>query len=386
MLTDYFNGATETVIILPKKNGKSTLLAALAVFHLVTTPDAECVIAAASREQADRVLRPARGFVRRSAQLAERMRVKQREIVSRADDGYIRILAADKDTADGVTPTLAIVDELHRQKSAELYGVFRDGLGPRDGRMVTISTAGDREISPLGEMRRAAKGLPGFRRVEAHSYVSSPDASFVLHEWALTRKDKVDDMKVVKSANPAPWQTEEALRKRHDSVSTTKAQWARFACGLWVSEEGSAVVPEEWDDLAEKRLKPKEGKRYGFLDLGWKIDTTGVGVISFESNKRRAILGPRALQPPVDEGDVVDAILDLQQDLEPDAWVYDPNAGACRCPRLPSCSCSSRSSPHSSARSASTSATSTTSSAARSAPRSGRRRSARASARSTRTG
>ena len=71
------------------------------------------------------------------------MTVKQREIVSVRDDGRVRVLASDVDTADGVIPTLALVDELHRHKSADLYGVFRDGLGPRGGRMITISTAGD---------------------------------------------------------------------------------------------------------------------------------------------------------------------------------------------------------------------------------------------------
>ena len=46
MLSDYFNGATETIILTPKKQGKSTLTASVALFHLVTTPDAECVVVA----------------------------------------------------------------------------------------------------------------------------------------------------------------------------------------------------------------------------------------------------------------------------------------------------------------------------------------------------
>ena len=49
-LGDYFAGIRETLILLPKKNGKTSLLAALALYHLLTTRDAECVIAAASRE------------------------------------------------------------------------------------------------------------------------------------------------------------------------------------------------------------------------------------------------------------------------------------------------------------------------------------------------
>ena len=62
-----------------------------------------------------------------------------RRVDSRWDRGRIRVLAADENTADGVIPTLALVDELHRHKTDGLYGVFRDGLGPRDGQIVTIS-------------------------------------------------------------------------------------------------------------------------------------------------------------------------------------------------------------------------------------------------------
>ena len=156
MLADYFGGTTETLILISKKNGKSTLMAALALYHLVVTQDAECLIAAASRDQAAIILRQARGFIGRSESLKRLMKMNKREINSLVDEGRIRVLASDEDTADGVIPTLAIVDELHRHKSDALYGVFNDGLGPRDGKMITISTAGDDETSPLGLMRRKA--------------------------------------------------------------------------------------------------------------------------------------------------------------------------------------------------------------------------------------
>src|SRR6266508_5200507 len=117
ILRDYFAGVRETVIIIPKKNGKSTLMAALALFHLLVTPNAECIIVAASREQAEIILRQARMFHRRSEALQRLMVIRQRSILSLADEGRIRVLASDEDTADGVIPTLVIVDELHRHKS-----------------------------------------------------------------------------------------------------------------------------------------------------------------------------------------------------------------------------------------------------------------------------
>jgi hypothetical protein len=40
MLADYFAGATETIVLTPRKQGKSIITASLTLFHLVTTPDA----------------------------------------------------------------------------------------------------------------------------------------------------------------------------------------------------------------------------------------------------------------------------------------------------------------------------------------------------------
>jgi hypothetical protein len=74
-------------VILPKKNGKSTLVAALALYHLLTTEDAEGYIAASSRDQAGIILKQARKFIRSSPALQRHFQMKQREIVSLADEG-----------------------------------------------------------------------------------------------------------------------------------------------------------------------------------------------------------------------------------------------------------------------------------------------------------
>ncbi len=69
ILGDFFAGARETIVIVGKKNGKSSLLGAVAIFHLLTTPEAEVVIVAASRDQAGIMLRQVQGYVRRSERL-----------------------------------------------------------------------------------------------------------------------------------------------------------------------------------------------------------------------------------------------------------------------------------------------------------------------------
>ncbi len=260
-LTDYFEGTTETLILVSKKNGKSSLLGALALFHLLVTPDAECVIGASSRDQGRILFRQAAGLVTRSklgyakedpSTHSAPLVVKQgyNEIQSRRDAGRIRVMAADANTGDGVIPTLALVDELHRHRSGDLYGVFRDGLGPRDGQIVTISTAGADIESPLGLIRQRAYELEMRREGRAYRYARSPNGQFVMHEWALDPDADTDDMEVVKEANPASWQTIEALQRRFVSPSTMNWQWLRFACGIWTRGEDQWIPRYRWDECS----------------------------------------------------------------------------------------------------------------------------------------
>lgn len=301
ILRDFFAGFRETLVLIPKKNGKTTLIAALILFHMLTTGDCYCVVAAASIKQAGTLYRQATGFIRRSG-LGTYFTIRQgtREIRSSHDEGLIQVLAADADTADGVIPTLAIVDELHRHKSADLYHVFRDGLGPRSGQIVTISTAGDDELSPLGRMRAAA--VKKYTEIVKGKYKCYRDDSgaFVLHEWSLDIKDDRSDMKIVKQANPAPWHTEESLQERHDSPSTTAWQFARFACNVWYPlSDDPAIRPEEWDALYKPDAKITSGKVALGVDFGWKnkSDTTAIVPYQWHSENRQVIGEPVILEP-----------------------------------------------------------------------------------------
>ena len=56
ILADYFGGARELVAILSKKNGKTSLFAALALWHVITVPFSDVAILAASRDQAGKLL------------------------------------------------------------------------------------------------------------------------------------------------------------------------------------------------------------------------------------------------------------------------------------------------------------------------------------------
>ena len=79
ILADYFAGVREIVVLLPKKNGKSSLVGALALWHLLSTPFAEALIVAAARDQAGIVMRQVTSSSARSPQLRSRLKIVQRE-------------------------------------------------------------------------------------------------------------------------------------------------------------------------------------------------------------------------------------------------------------------------------------------------------------------
>lgn len=261
LLALYFAGVVELLIVMPKKNGKTTLMGALGLYHLLLVPAAECVIGAASEKQAAILLRQARTMVIRSdlhrRPILGRDRHERVEYEGvfdvreglheiRFELGRIRVLPADVTTIQGVIPTLALVDEYHCHPNSGLYSVFRDGLEPRGAQMITITNPGVSFDSPLGRLREGMLGFPCESEGRRRAYTSL-DGTVVLVEWGLEPEDDPDDFALVTKANPAPWQTKAALKRRRLSPSTSDAEWLRYACGLWSAGEDAAVDAPTWD-------------------------------------------------------------------------------------------------------------------------------------------
>jgi phage terminase large subunit-like protein len=128
-VADVFAGTKECWLVVPEGNGKTTLLAGLALYHVEHRPFASVPVAAASREQAEILYRQAEGFVLRSEMLhkpvhsaVQAAKGKRKTEVPRflCLEGYrrinhhaggrIQVFAADDRTGDGVIPTLGIID------------------------------------------------------------------------------------------------------------------------------------------------------------------------------------------------------------------------------------------------------------------------------------
>ncbi len=146
------------LIEVPKKNGKSFLVGGLPIYHLLvedTEIRPEAYGAAAAKQQASIVFQSAAALVKANPDLRNRLRLLEstKRIVKRDGNGTYIVLSADGDVNDGIEPSLAIIDELHRWKTTKaqaLYSVITKGTISRKEPLVTqITTAGAENESPL---------------------------------------------------------------------------------------------------------------------------------------------------------------------------------------------------------------------------------------------
>jgi hypothetical protein len=295
---DVFRGFPECWLIVPEGNGKTTLIAGLALYHLKFKPDAAIAVAASSKDQARWLYRQARGFVHRGGAWGLRAYDGYKKVTHSAANGELEIFAADDRTGDGIIPTMCVLDELHRHRNLALYETWRGKLDKRPGaQLLTISTAGE-PGGPFEETRERIRQTGASRRDGAFLRAEHP--KLVLHEWAVAEDAKVEDMAVVKAANPFSGVTVESLAAAFASPTMTVGHWRRFKCNLATRSEFSAIQEAEWFAAAADEEIPQGVAVDVGLDVAWKWDTTAAVPLWVRDPEFRLFGPAKVLVPPRD--------------------------------------------------------------------------------------
>src|SRR6266516_4425312 len=183
-------------IEVPRKNGKSTLVAGLALYLLYADREAgaEVFSVAADREQAGIVFEQAKAMAELEPDLVAVSEIYRRSIVVSATSSTYRVLSADVPTKHGLNAHGVLFDELHAQPTRDLWDVLTTSTGARrQPLVVAITTAGYDRQSVCWEVHEYA------RQVRAGVI---DDSSFLPVIYAAEPGDDWTDEAVWRKANP----------------------------------------------------------------------------------------------------------------------------------------------------------------------------------------
>lgn len=293
----------ECWLILPEGNAKTTLFAGIALYNIEHMRSAMVLVAAAARDQAQIMYQQAEGFIQRSELRGFKLHPGYRRVAYAATLAMIQFQAADDRTGDGAIPTLALVDELHRHRDLRLYRTWRGKLLKRKGQIAAISTRGEPgsefELA-LERIRREATDLT----VDG-TFTRASSPRMILHEWAVPEDGDVEDIELVKRANPLKAITVPMLSEKRASPTMTLAHWRRFVCNLPTRSDDAAVTEAEWATAKTTTEIPAGQSIWLGLDVAWKWDTTAAVPFWMPDHEHR-YLGPASILVPPRDGNSLD--------------------------------------------------------------------------------
>jgi phage terminase large subunit-like protein len=289
----------ELWLVVPEGNGKTTFFALVALYTIEFRPEAWVPVAASARDQAVTLTyRIASGLVERNS-LPFKRHPGYREIHHLESKGALKIYASDAAGADGVDPDLAIIEELHRLTTLDLYETWSGKLEKSQGQLVVASTAGA-VGSPFEQLRTQIRQSAEDVRRDG-CFVRAAGAGVVLHDWAVPEDGDVENLELVAAANPSPRITVETLRKKRAKLTWSLPHWSRFTANRATRSGSAAITEREWADALAGEQPPAGAEWWVGLDVGWRQDTTAFVPLCWVRDDFR-LLGPAEIVEPPRDG------------------------------------------------------------------------------------
>ena len=144
-----FRKYRKAIFFVARKNGKSVLASALAIYMLVADKEggAEVYSVATKRDQAKIVWEEAKKMIKKSPSLNKLIRCLVGGIYYDKKDSLFRALASDSNSLDGLNSHLVIADEVHAWKDKNLLDVMYDSMSARQQPLLI-------ETSTMGTIRQ----------------------------------------------------------------------------------------------------------------------------------------------------------------------------------------------------------------------------------------
>src|SRR6185503_11668834 len=267
------------LLMLPRKNGKTELAAALAIYFLLFDGEigGEVYSAAADKDQAALVFNVAAQMIRNDPELEATVEIidSQKRIVHRSSGSFYRAISAEAYSKHGFNASVVIYDEIHAAQSRELWDVLSTSQGARaQPMMIAITTAGYDRHSILWELYSHAK------KVAEHPALD-PTFLPILYEAPIDA-DWTDE-KVWKKANPAlgDFRSLEEMRTAAARAAEIPAQennFRRLYLNQWTEQAARWISMPAWDAccVASRRMDLRGRRCFVGMDLSSTKDLTAL--------------------------------------------------------------------------------------------------------------
>ena len=270
---------------IPKKNGKSTLIAAIGLYHLTCDPQGGQIFCCASdRQQAEIIYKAACGMREQNPDLEEVLKLtdSKKEIKNTITGTTFKVLSAEAYTKHGLNPTVVIFDELHAQPNRNLWDVMTFGAGAarKEPLFWVITTAGD-------DPDRHSIGWEIHDKAKRIMDGESDNPAWYVKIFGAPEEADIFDEDTWYAANPSLGKAisiesvrQEAIDARDNEGAEKLFRWLRL--NQWVSLKRVGWLPLTLWDSAEGKWNPAEltGKRcYAGLDLSSTTDLTALKLL-----------------------------------------------------------------------------------------------------------
>ncbi|MFN0055972.1 MAG: terminase large subunit [Planctomycetales bacterium] len=265
----------------PRKNGKSTFAAGIALYLLLADGEKRPQVysCAGDRAQASIVFNAAREMVETGGKFVRgKSLLRQYKILNTQDSGWYEATSAEGYTAHGRSPSGIIFDELHTQPNRQLWDAMLSGRGAREQPLViAITTAGHDRSSICWEMHQRSKAA-----------IENPDGDPTFYG-------------VIYGAEPdEDWTSEEVWRKANPNLGVSVSlEFLREECTAaqanpehenvfrnlyldqWTQQAIRWIQMAAWDACAEPlRLEDFEGcDCFAALDLASTRDVNALTML-----------------------------------------------------------------------------------------------------------
>ena len=265
-------------IFLPRKQAKTQLSAAMAVFCLLGSgkQGQTILLAASDREQASHLFDKAREMIEADPYLDRKVRVLEsvKRIETKSGGNVLKVIAADGRRQLGRNPSVVIMDELLTQRNRKLLTSLETSFGTRlEPLLILISTAGNTRGSLVhDEYTYAAKVRDG--KVEDPTYLP------IIYE-AGPEDDWTDEATWYK-AMPAlgdfvPVEHFRKLLTKAKETPSEESDFKQFYLNMWVAAYTKWLNRTSWDVCGLQAVDPaalKGRECFGGLDLSNTSDMT----------------------------------------------------------------------------------------------------------------